>query len=353
MARVPSKFNPEPGKLYCGYSFDERIVVSGEIYGRGGFGSEKTQTIGKLAEIPAGTWWSHRSQDEADFIENVNIGINATATSLDEAVRENAINSAQENAIAWLLKLSDANMERAEAIYDYWDGKGPHPDTGFGLPVGLEGMTSEWPLPTGDAIFQHISQCQGVSGEWIGQRGLVGQNVEHIRWYFCPTEETKRGRTRDRDAIRQLLLDAARAVRCAQWGLWRLILYRESLAEWEEEHGGFGFRLPPGTPPVDPTPGITPGGLGFTAEGPDPEPPGGHPDPPPWEPSDFRVPEPGDLPPPEDADQEPESDPDLPTTPELDRMPGGPPVAAAGPLGKIPVPLAVGAGALVLWLITK
>lgn len=364
MAKVPLSFQAEPGQARCGDSFAHSMTVTGEIPNRSGFGSDKKKWISKVTNWPAGNWASFQSSKEGTFVEDVKMGRNRLEDDLIASAP--SLTTPQENAIIYLIRLVDANLAKVREVYDYWDGKGPHPSTGVGLPHDFEhDRTSDWPLKTGDAIYQHVSECTGVSGQWVEDRELVGQNVKMIRWYFCPDGAMREQRAKDRVWIRKLLLDSARAVRCGQWGVWRMRLYNEALTEWEEKYGGFGFKLPPGPPPKpDPSPFVPEGGPQFGIYQPpgEPPPPPGPEEPPPFQPADFIPPPPGDLPPPDDEPEEPDlgEGPDAlppPLGPEgLPPVPPAPPPTTPGQPGifsKKNLPLFVGAGALALFALTR
>jgi len=356
MAVVPANYTPEPGETRCGASFGRGITVTGEIYGSGGIGAELKHIVPRLSVMPTGNWWSYRSQDEANLIDSVKTRIPVVADDAQEQFGHDAISLSQKNAIDYLLDLAHSNLRRVDEIYAYWDGKIPHPATGVGLPYDSQyNRVSEWPLGAGDAIYQHTSECKGVSGDWVADRELQGSTVRQVRWYFCPDETMRQQRSKDRNAIRSLVLNAARAVRCAEWGLWRIVLYRQALALWEEKYGDRGS-FAAGTP--GPGPGlVSPASSYGLYEEPIGRPPSGGV--PPDEPEDFPLPDIDSLPPP---GEEPPDDEgmggEIPPPPEPIPVGGGmgaspPPGPSKSTFGPAALPLAVGLGALGLYFATR
>jgi hypothetical protein len=300
MTGVPLSYQAEPGSIRCGNSFERNLVVTGELPNRQGFGSNHKRSIPRVAKVPGGQWWSTKTPQEAAFRSSIVSRIAQVRVELQQ--NSSSLSPAQEASIEWLLELSEANLARVDAIYAYWDGNGEHPETGERLPVDMHpdappgfqvGQTSEWPLTASDAIADYIPSCAGsnwVRGQWVEDRQLVGNTVRVLREYFCPGEATRERRSEDRLIILELLLDAARAARCAQYGLWRIVLYRRALADWEEQYGDLPTFQAGGGGGYVPTPGIS--GAGGFAQGTRPRDPGmdpGQGTPSPWQSSGGNV----------------------------------------------------------------
>lgn len=157
----------------------------------------------------------------------------------------------------------------------------------------------------------------------------------------CPTLEELELRTQARNFIVEKFVDACHFIRCAQFGLWRVWLYRSALEEWKTTPQGGG---PDGLAPTPPKPKKPPFGAGsFTAQPPGPPPPPVEPPvpPPPPFPTDLgdglRLPDPGEPEPPDEDDvpgpPEPVPEPVAESMPEPPAEPGP---AAPGPSSPIP-----------------
>lgn len=269
MTAVPTSFDSEPGYIRCGNSFEKTIVVTGEIPGRNGFGSNRKHTIGRVALQPSGSWWSKKDPKEAAFVSQINARMQTTQRDID--LNRGELSQGDIASLEWLLELARNNLARVDAIYTFWTGFGEHPETGERLPAdqnaptgfgGTMSRASEWPLTASDAIYEYLGECQGQSARWVDDRELVGGTTQHMRYYFCPGDQTRAQRARDRSQILKLLLDAARAVRCAQYGVWRLVLYKRAVAEWNATYGGLDLASPT-EPGVAPRPGVLGGQGGF------------------------------------------------------------------------------------------
>jgi hypothetical protein len=344
--KVPTKFDPEPTAIRCGESFDRQVLVTGEIPYRGGFGKDNKRYLRPvIEELPTGEWWSNKSEAEQAFVTLVIEARARLESDLVAAKVAGEITDAQRDTIIYLIQLSDANLAQVQQLYDYWDGETWHPELETIMPRDPTfDRVSNWPLIKGDNIAAHQSECADVEGEWVEDRELVGASVAMVGYFYCPTKETKAQRKKDREAIHQLLLDAAKAIRCGEWGLWRMVLYRQSLVQWDAEYGGFGLAGEPGVgTPAPPKPQIDAGPGQLKPPTLDEPPPWPGPEKPPdWEPPNFRLIDVGDLPPlptPE-GELEPPPTPPIPPptpTPTEKKKPSktGIAAAAAGVLGAL------------------
>ncbi len=344
MAQVPQRYQAEPGARFCGESYQQTITVTGEIPGRGGYGADRKHVVPRVAKLPTTpNFWSRRSGEEAAFRERVEAAASHLLTEIADARGKQAISADEAASLRYLVDLARSNLARVDELYAYWDGAGVHPDHGTVLP-SFEGDVSDWPLPEGDRIEQHVAQCADVRGDWVEERALVGTEVETIRWYYCPGSVGMGRRAADRASILRNLVDAAKAVRCAQWGLWRLVLVGEALAAWEEEYGGLGFVPGVGAP----TPagwGVADGLVADVPTGVDPaDIPGPSVEPVPawWAPDPEDLPELG-IPEPTDTTLPPDVGPGL----------GEAPTVFEKKILGVPAPLAVGGAALALYLLTR
>jgi hypothetical protein len=175
---------------------------------------------------------------------------------------------------------------------------------------------------------------------WVDDVEIVDGDAQVVRKYVCPSWPTRYQRNADRKAIRDRLIEAMQALRCAQYGVWRRVLYREAKQRWDSEDHGFGWS--PTTKP-DPEPEPTWGGQ-WALTGHQPEPP---------EPPEPQDPDPvGPLPGPDEEpddgqpwepwgepDRMPDIDKDaLPDDPPDFPMPPPEPVAEPGPAPSTPPP---------------
>lgn len=370
MTAVPLSFEAEPGYIRCGNSFERTIVVTGEIPGRNGYGKSHKHTIGRVAKVPGGQWWSRKTPQEAAFRSQIEGRMEGVERDLSDNITQIPI--AQAQAVEYLLALARGNLDRVDAIYAYWAGSGEHPQFGERLPVdtqapspfpggGTYARPSEWPLTESDAIYEYVPECQGKAATWVDDYELVLSEMKRVRKYFCPGVQTIERRAEDRKDILELLLDAARAVRCAQYGVWRIVLYRRAIADWAEQYGGVGLQTPTEPRPQGPRPGSDAQiGGGFVSptrpiEPPDlpGNPPGLQPQPgnipfPPT-PLDWPIPDPGTLPDPGPlGDQGPGGG----TTTEDPSKPAG---GAGAIFPRVPslVPLAIAGAAVGLYFFTK
>jgi hypothetical protein len=243
----------EPGHWRCGNSYAQEIVVTGEL--PNGYGKDNTQTLEPVATKLKGNWWSRKTEEEAAFIDEIQAARERFEEDLGLEEVGEAL-SAQESAqLSSLVNVATQNVKEVEKIYDYWDGK-----TMNGLPrdVWISGLASEWPLSESDIVSEHVPQCSNsLPGAWVEVQDLVGNSVQTVRYYFCHGDEAKQKRSTDRWAIKKLLEDAARAVRCAMFTMWRVVLYRRSLAEYDDIDVGTFIPQPPAPPPPE-----TPAGPG-------------------------------------------------------------------------------------------
>lgn len=324
MAAVPLSFDPEPGASHCGNTFDVNMTVTGELPGKSGFGSDRKHFLRRVGLIPAGSWWSTKSAKEQAFVASIRNRMQEVEQEL--LANAGALDEDEEGAIIYLIKLALGNLEHVEDLYAYWDGVGPHPDTGIGLPFDENsGQVSAWPLTATDKIYLHVEECEGKTAVWVSDRELVGQAVQHVRYFYCPSSATIAQRSKDRTRIRKLILNAARAIRCAQWGLWRMLLYKQSLAAWDAQYGGLPDLQTPTQPGPTPSGAVFPG----TFQSPhrdEPIPP--IPERPDDDPPDWKAPPPGELPPGGEDDEAVPGDGG--TGPGPDASPGAPGAPGAG-----------------------
>ena len=289
MAKVPSGFQAEPGQSSCGNSWPDLITVNGMIPGTGGYGSDRTQSLLPVATMPSGNdWYSYDGAAERKFIEDIKYRLGQVDTERFTAGQRGDLSLKEADAVRYLANLARNNLERVQNIYRFWNGElEVHPQTGSRLPVDApaprhpgsgSNLRSEWPLQAGVSLAKYMSECTNKSDEWVE----TSEGPRVVRLYYCHGIEIRIERVEDRERIRRLIIDAAAAVRCAHFGLWRMTLYNQALKKWREHQTGLGFGQRPGeyVPPLgfEQRPGeyVPPLGFGFPPELPvipDPETP--------------------------------------------------------------------------------
>lgn len=226
----------------CGKAWDKTQTVTGEIYGKGGFGREFKKTlspIGYLSEL------NDIGKDGAriDLVKE-KLGKFATRLSreIDNAsgrkgTKKRLLNSNEERALRWLLEHAQSQWNAAESLWEKWvyrriDMGAAGTADGGTFPLNLEDRTTN--IPGGG------THCAGRMGKWIPSTSPRGGDI------FCPTLAELQQRPKDRAAIRQHLIYAFENIRCAQVGLYRMLLYKQALAAWK------GLDLPQLATPTEP-----------------------------------------------------------------------------------------------------
>jgi hypothetical protein len=222
--------------------------------------------------------------------------------------REPYLDDKQAGAIEWLLTHAEAEMAAAIQLHDKW----------------LYRVGGAYPLAAGDTLAGFPgADCSAQSD---GTRPVLpyGKPVVGVdgQLAYCPTYDELQQRPKDRAAIVVRFKDALQHVRCAEYGLWKLVMVHQALEALSADE------LPLAGEPGE-----------GTAKG--PPPPRKHvqkfleqllPDPDDLPPADVVTPEAGEEPPPE-GEGEPE-----------------PPQPTKAPKGRTAVLAAAGAAtALLLW----
>lgn len=283
MAKTPAKFPSETGLgKACGHTWAQNLVVTGRL--PNGFGAqlqhELTPVIsGDLSELG----WN--GDEEARLLEQLQDRIKSVFVQTNLA--KPALSKKNLDAIRWLLRQAEVLLVAVSKVHQlWWNRKG-----------------GAWTLDKEDRVTNfldaHPDPCAGNMGEW--KVDTSGARLRNVR---CPSEEEIAQRPKDRATIRQLVEDAAMHVRCAEFGLWRSLLYQDALDAWKETPQGGqagGFQTRPGEPPRGPD------GLQATPWDRDdldlaPTPPS--------EPPDVNLPDPGVLPTPKPPPPPPGTGPD-------------------------------------------
>lgn len=327
-------YDPEPGYAICGDSFDRDVTVTGELPNQDGYGSDLRRILARFGERPSGDWASRNSQVERLFVDAIDRADQRVTSTVQELAPD--LTGEEQAAVAKLIARARQNLEWVDQVYRYWAGDAAYPGTNSTLPVDpATDWPSEWPLTASDNPAEWVPECAGAEpGTWVNDRELVANQMQTVRRYYCPDALMRNRRQKDRKAIAKRLLEAMRALRCAEYSAHRRVLWREAKKRWDEENHGFGFAPGVGAgnddPEVSPW-GAVPWGIAQQPLGPiDPPVPGGHE---PIEPLP-PIPEPGEdedddrglfpMPPSEPPPDEPPPDeppPDAPPLPGPDATP--------------------------------
>lgn len=296
MAR-PSAFYPSerPGKP-CGASWSDPLKVTGKIPNVP-FGAQFKVTLQPVAlanDMRANQGMlSWRGAHE----ERVRAALETTVDQVLADAEKFRWRIGQDNyqAVRNLLSLALAELAYVDITHETW----------LKRRWGLERVT-------------YAPECDTRGG--VGPGEVFGSGFDR-----CPTTEEIEQRMKARAFILEKFVDACHFIRCAQFGLWRVWLYRQARDEWKATpQGGAPKGLAP-TPPKKPRPKVGPGS--FTSRPPDPPLPPSPPKPPKPEPPPF----------PADLGGESLPDPGEPDPPDEDDVPS-PPLPEPLPEPLVPVP---------------
>jgi len=276
MARPSDRYPSErPGKP-CGASWSDPLRVTGKIPNLP-FGAQFEVTLQPVAlakDMRANQGMlSWRGEHEA----RVRAALETTIDQVMVDAQKFRPRIGEDNyqAVRNLLALALAELAHVDITHEAWVARR----------WGLERVT-------------YASECDARGGPGPGE--VFGGGFDR-----CPTVEEIDRRFDAREYILEKFIDACHFTRCAQFGLWRVWLYRQAREAWKNTpQGGAPDGLAP-TPPKKPRSKVGPGS--FTAKPPGPPPPPTPPKPePPAFPSDLGVgeslPDPGEPEPPDEDD---------------------------------------------------
>ncbi len=319
MARPSDTYPSERSGKPCGASWSDPLRVTGKIPNLP-FGAQFEVTLQPVAlakDMRANQGMvSWRGEHETRVRAQLETTIDQVMT--DAQKFRSRIGEDNYQAVRNLLALALAELAYVDITHEAWVARR----------WGLERVT-------------YASDCDSRGGAGPGE--VFGGGFDR-----CPTVEEIDRRFEAREYILEKFIDACHFTRCAQFGLWRVWLYRQAREEWKNTpQGGAPDGLAP-TPPKKPRSKVGPGS--FTAKPPGPPPPPTptppKPEPPPF-PSDLgageSLPDPGEPEPPgeEDVpvpplplplppDPEPEPEPAAPESPSSVGEPDIPPSSGAG-----------------------
>lgn len=305
MARPSKTYPSERTGRPCGASWPDPLRVNGKIPGIP-FGAQYDVTLQPVAlssEMRANQGMiSWRGEHEARVRQKLEDTIDSVTA--DAQKFRWRIGDENYQAIRNLLALALAELAYVDITHETWSKR-------------------RWALDR----LTYAPECDRRGG--LGPGEVFGGGFDR-----CPTLDEIELRIEAREFILERFVDACHFIRCAQYGLWRVWLYRRARDEWKTTpQGGAPDGLAP-TPPKSPRPKTGP--TDFTAKPPSPPPPPvpPKPDPPPFPPDlGGELPDPGEPDPPNEDDvPSPPLPPPAPDpTPEPEPEPLGEPVGQPSP----------------------
>lgn len=315
MARPSKTYPSERAGKPCGSSWPDSLRVTGKIPGLP-FGNQfevVLQPVALANDMRSNqgmlSWRGKHETRVRDRLERTIDQVLADAQKFRWRIGEENY-----QAVRNLLALAQAELAYVDITHETWQARR----------WGLERLS-------------YAAECDARGGPGPGEPFAGGFDR-------CPSLEEIGRRIEARDYIVERYVDACHFIRCAQFGLWRVWLYRRARDEWSSTpQGGAPDGLAP-PPPKTPRPK----GVGsFTAQPPGPPPPPTPPKPPTPEPPPFPVdlgggdglPDPGEPEPPDEDDVPapplPEPLPEPPSPPVVEPKPPMPPQPE--PVGESPV----------------
>lgn len=228
MAKPPGGYKG-PNGYPCGKGWKHALLVTGELPGTNGFGKNLTRTIAPTVpdlldgkdKIGWGTEYEEMRRDQMlDRIE----------TLVDQLKLATTILSPKEiKSIEWLIDQALSELDAAHDVHLQWD----------------ERKTGSFPLWQGDKLADFAA----ANGDWCTdpenvlsppgpQYGAEVPAKGGEGTVVCPTRTELKRRPKDRKVIFDRFVDAAHNIRCAEFGLWRLSLYRQALKNWYDSSWG-------------------------------------------------------------------------------------------------------------------
>lgn len=242
MARPSSNYPSERSGSTCGSSWPDPLRVTGQISATNTFGQQIYVDLPEVADADAMrrgqgliSWNGPHEKRVRKALED------RISETLDDLTKfRGEIGTDNFAAVEGLLELAVTNLDYVDAIHQKW-------------------VKFRWPLSRAQYNAEH---CKTELD--MGQVFANGFDR-------CPTYGQHLERDADRDALLGRFVDAAHAIRCAEFGMWRVVLYRRA----RREHGASPAGGRPGglapTPPKKPKPPAA--GGGFSAQPPGPTPP--------------------------------------------------------------------------------
>jgi hypothetical protein len=203
-----------------------------------------TVVTGKLPKIPFGNNYRHtiypvtasvalvlNIADDRDQLEYLESQIRSNVRRIDGYLRRDepdylSFSMNETKQIAWLLAHALAELDSALRLVANWDDYG-------------------WPIETGDTYKHVADRCYSDTPVPPGQ-----EEAYHFR---CPEPTQLAVRKADRKAIGRAVSDSLAHLYCAEYGYWRLRLFKQAAhAYLQREAAGGQDTLVTPTVPVDP-----------------------------------------------------------------------------------------------------
>lgn len=227
MAAPPSPPYPKS----CGTEWYAVDVVTGHIPSQGTFGKQFQKGLSPLASKDD----LKNIADDPQAQQDLQIIIEAKIDALREQVAENSgaggarrfLTVKEEASVLWLLDHAEAELKAANKQWDTLSAKWENRKNGA------------WPLNYGDKLRDFHIACEFKKPGDTVTIPTQGRDLK----IKCPSAADIKQRPKDRAKVVQRFEWALMSVRCAEWGLNRILLYKEALAELHD------IELPKKTPP--------------------------------------------------------------------------------------------------------
>ena len=248
MALPPPGFPKIRGQA-CGADWSEPTVVTGHLPGTG-FGSQFKHTVQPVSNnrgvvLAIGDDRDEQIQLRDKILDTI---ANRRQQLVAWVPHYLALTLKESDSIEWLLDHSEAELEAANDVWEKWS----------------ERQGGRWPLDMGDNIADYGGGVCSMAqrGKMIRVGGNRGYNT------LCPSRSEINERPHDRLVIGQRFSDALAHLYCAEYGYWRLSLYKRAYNEYKDlPTAGVGGITTPQEPGVV-IPGLQPTGLGLAGKEP-------------------------------------------------------------------------------------
>lgn len=239
MPAVPKSYPSYASGQPCGADWNEPVIVTGEIPGKRGFGEEIQDVLAPLPVSLNGLFAAQGLDipfyDRADEVQVIIADVGDNVSQARHLTRK------EKRSLRWLVDHAQAELDAAIFLSNKW----------------VERSRGTWPLWIADTLpgftlqFSDEPFCGGGTRAHGSTGGIIIE-IPGIGGIRCPTPEEQDQRAVDREQVRQHLDWALQHVRCAQYGLTRLKLYRQAVDKWKKspQAGRPGGLTTVPTPPI-------------------------------------------------------------------------------------------------------